>query len=98
MANISYEKEFKEKLVKLHLEEGRTPSSLAKEYNISRSTIASWIKTYSKECEDSNEMNSNISPKMYDELKMLRKKVHELEKENSFLKKTAAFFAKEIDK
>ena len=95
MANKTYDKEFKKKLIKLNIEERRTPSSLAKEYGISRSTISTWIKNYCDEC---NESESTISPKVYEELKLLRKKTAELEKENSFLKKTAAFFAKEIDK
>ena len=34
---------------------------------------------------------------MMEELRRLRREKAELEKENSFLKKTAAFFAKEID-
>ena len=44
MANKKYDKAFKESLARLSLEEGRTLSSISKEYNITKSTINGWIK------------------------------------------------------
>lgn len=38
----NYEPEFKHKIVRLHLEEGRTIASLASEYEISKSAISIW--------------------------------------------------------
>ena len=46
-----YENEFKKRIVRLHLEEGRTLKSLAAEYNISHGSISNWIKTYREECQ-----------------------------------------------
>ena len=66
--NQNYEPEFKKKIVRLHLEEGRTLRGLAEEYGISKASISIWTKQFREEC-----------------------------KENYFLKKAAAFFAKEID-
>ena len=55
-----------------------------------------WIKKYSEECHYSKPQTkeNNISS---EELRALNRKIAELEKENNFLKKAAAFFAKEID-
>lgn len=66
--NQNYESEFKKKIVRLHLEEGRTLRGLAEEYGISKASISIWTKQFREECQ-----------------------------ENDFLKKAAAFFAKEID-
>ena len=61
--NQNYEPEFKKKIVRLHLEEGRTLRGL-------------------------DFMKENFK---------LKRQLAELQKENDFLKKAAAFFAKEID-
>jgi len=65
-------------------------------YGVAKSTIAGWVKKYSEECQyiklqNKNNNNSN------EEIRALNKKIKELEKENDFLKKAAAFFAKGID-
>ena len=46
----SYTEEFKKKVVRLHLEEGRSIRSLADEFNISKNGISYWIKKYREEC------------------------------------------------
>lgn len=94
MENKKYDKLFKQKISKLYLEEGRTLTSLAKEYNIAKSTLNGWIKSFSDECTESDD---KVSPNVYEEIKLLKKRAAELEKENASLKKAAAFFAKEID-
>ena len=72
--NQNYEPEFKKKIVRLHLEEGRTLRGLAEEYGISKASISIWTKQFREECLTNEECQ-----------------------ENDFLKKAAAFFAKEID-
>ncbi len=47
-----YEPEFKKKMVRLHLEEGRTYKSITKEYGVSKSAISSWCTQFSKECQE----------------------------------------------
>ena len=81
-----YDDCFKEKIIELHLKEGRTIRSLTEEYHVSRATIQNWIKAYNKEERDHMK-----------EMNRLRKELEEVKKENEFLKKAAAFFAKEID-
>ncbi|MBU3251714.1 transposase, partial [Clostridium algidicarnis] len=89
MVNKKYDKAFKESIGRLSLEEGRTLSSISKEYNIAKSTINGWIKGFSEEYMESEE---KISQSVYEENKKLKKRAAELEKENAFLKKAAAFF------
>lgn len=95
MARINYEPEFKRKLIKLHLEDGRTLTSLSEEYRISKSTITQWIKKYREECNTNSELQ--IEKDYFQETLKLKRQLEELEKENRFLKKAAAFFAKEIE-
>lgn len=90
-----YESEFKKQIVRLHMEQGRTLISLQKEYNVSKSAISKWVRQFREECQ-----NNQDSKQDYDkmqEILRLRKELEEARKENLFLKKAAAFFAKEID-
>ena len=70
-------------MVRLVLEEGRTIASVNKEYNLGEGTVRSWIRQFEEECEKNLEIKET-------------KDIYE-EKEVRFLKKAAAFFAKEID-
>lgn len=90
-----YEDEFKEKIIRLHLNDGRTLLSLAKEYGVNKATICNWVKAYREECQINPIKNEEKD--YFKENLQLRKHLEELEKENRFLKKAAAFFAKEID-
>ena len=40
----NYEEEFKKKIIRLHIEEGRTIKSLSLEYSISKSAVSYWLK------------------------------------------------------
>lgn len=46
----NYENEYKRKIVRLHLEEGRTIKSLADVYSVSKASISIWVKAYREEC------------------------------------------------
>ena len=48
--NPNYEPEFKKKIVRLHLEEGRSLKGLASEYGISKASISNWTKQFREEC------------------------------------------------
>ena len=90
-----YEPEFKKKIVRLHLEEGRSLKGLAAEYGVSKASVSNWTKQFREECQTNEEAKAD-----YDFMKenlRLKKQLAELQKENDFLKKAAAFFAKEID-
>ena len=91
----SYEEEFKKRIVRMHPEEGRTIKSLSEEYHVSENGIGYRLKKYREEC-----TKDPAAKEEYDLMKeniRLRKELEEAKKENKFLKKAAAFFAKEID-
>ena len=93
-----YEPEFKHKIVRLHLEEGRTYKSIHDEYGISKSAVSRWCEDYSKECQEKSQNDPaavNDADLMRENLR-LRRELEEAKKENLFLKKAAAFFGKEI--
>lgn len=89
-----YNEELKEKIIRLHLQEGRSQASLEKEFNIGRGTVYHWIKSYNKECR-TNATKAQEKANFEGYLKLKREN-EELKKENLFLKKAAAFFAKEM--
>lgn len=85
----SYEPEFRKKMVRLHLEEGRTYKSITAEYGVSKASISKWCREFSKECR----MKAQANPEAQDELELmkenlrLRRELEEAKKENLFLKK-----------
>ena len=87
--------EDRQEVLRKHFEEGRTVKSLSDEYFVADSTIERWITEYRKECQSKPELK--VQSDMYEENRKLRQELEELKKENAFLKKAAAFFAKEID-
>ena len=95
----SYTPEFKKKIIRLREEEGRTYKSITAEYGVSKATISKWCSELRKECQKQAQDNPEASTEidLMKENLRLRKELEEAKKENLFLKKAAAFFAKEID-
>ena len=95
----SYTPEFKKKIVRLHEEEGRTYKSITAEYGVSKASISKWCSEFSKECQNKalDDPDAPNEMELMKENLRLRKELEEAKKENLFLKKAAAFFAKEID-
>lgn len=94
----NYEPEFKNKIIRLHLEEGRTYKSISEEYGVSKSAVTRWCDDYNKECltKSQNDPTAINEADIMKENLRLRRELEEAKKENLFLKKAAAFFAKEI--
>ena len=90
-----YEPEFKKKIVQLYLEEGRTIKSLNEEYQLGDGTVRKWVRAFREECETNPDLYHTKN--LYEENRKLRRELEEKKKEIAFLKKAAAFFAKEID-
>lgn len=77
-----YEPEFKKKIVRLHLEEGRSLKGHAAEYGVSKANVSNWTKQFREECQTNEEAKAN-----YDFMKenlRLKKQLAELQKENDF--------------
>ena len=54
-----YEPEFKKKIVRLHLEEGRTLKGLAAEYGVSKASISILVKQFREECQTNEEAKAD---------------------------------------
>ena len=57
--------------------------------------ISYWLKQHRKECQSNPQLQEQTDA--YEENKRLRQELAEKEKEIAFLKKAAAFFAKEFE-
>lgn len=95
MSNSKYDPVLREKIIRLHLEEGRTIKSLTDEYNLGSGTLRYWLDKHRKECKTNPQLQNETDQML--EIRQLKKELAETQKENKFLKKAAAFFAKEID-
>ena len=87
--------EIRKRVVWEHIQDRRTLESLAAEYGVSKATVSNWVHAYREECQTNDAAKSENE--LMQEVRQLRLKLAEAEKENDFLKKAAAFFAKEID-
>jgi transposase len=85
--------EIEKQIIRLHLEQGRTQKSLADEYGLSTNVVGRIISNYRKECRDNAKEAENL--RLMEENRRLREQNAELLKETEFLKKAAAFFARE---
>ena len=95
VTQLMYDTEFKEKMIRLHLDEGRTIASLSAEYGFAKSTYREWENRYRNECQKNEEAKDELT--LMEENRQLKKQLEEQDKEIRFLKKAAAFFAKEIE-
>lgn len=90
----SYKEEFKKRIVRLHLEEGRTIKSLSEEYHISENGIGYWLKKYREECtkdpaakEEYDLMKENLKlRKELEEIMTLRERFHHYSVRNAIKK------------
>ena len=86
-----YEEEVKKNLVALH-SNGKSQAELCREYGVSESALAKWIKNYSSVKTDDGEV---ITAK---QVKELQKRNAALEEENLILKKAIAIFMPHSEK
>jgi len=92
--SVRYNEDFKKEVVKAYMIGDKSISQLSVDFNIAKSTIRDWAKKYSDECQYTTNKKESDSAT---EIRRLNQKIKEQEKEIDFLKKAAAFFAKEID-
>jgi transposase len=86
----TYTDEFKREAVLQVLELGRRKIDVARDLGVTRAALYKWIKAHEAGPEDPP---APAEPES--ELARLRREVIELREENRFLKKAAAYFAKE---
>ncbi len=87
-----YTPEFKEQVIKEVIDGKKSVVQVAREFDISSKTLGPWVTDYRKKLR-----GQPIPVDMPDDerLKELERRNGELEQENAFLKKCAAYFAKE---
>ena len=84
--------EFREEAARMVVETSRPIADVARELGISETSLGNWVRAYrEKHAED--EPPLQLSERV--RLRELERKNRELEMENSFLKKAAAYFARE---
>ena len=93
--SVRYSEDFKKEVVKAYMAGGKSIPQLAVEFNVAKSSVSKWVNEYKKEClyTTSTTAESNEAK----EIRRLNQLLNEKDKEIAFLKKAAAFFAKEID-
>jgi transposase len=89
----SFSKEFKAGAVKLVLEEGKRVAEVARDLDLTRSSLDGWIRQ--AKADRGQGKPGALTTVEREELSSLRKQVRVLEMERALLKKAAAFFAKE---
>ena len=87
----TYTTEFKKTIVHLY-RSGQTYNEIQKEYGISHSALANWIKLYSEVKIDDDTVITA------EQIKALQKRNAQLEEENLILKKAIAIFTPHSDK
>lgn len=85
--------EIEEQIIKLHMIERRTMRSLAAESGYSENVVRQIIDNYKKRAEKDEQQAQQLAA--LEEMRRLKAENEELKKEVDFLKKAAAFFAKE---
>lgn len=88
----TYTPEFREQVVKEVVEGGQSIAEVAREYGLGETTLGNWVKKYREE-HAGDEPPLKLTERA--ELHELRRRTRELEMENAFLKKAAAYFARE---
>jgi transposase len=87
-----YSPEFREEAAKMVVEGSRAIAQVAREYGLSETTVGNWVRAY-REAHATDEPPLELSERA--RLRELERQNRELEMENAFLKKAAAYFARE---
>ena len=86
-----YPREFRQELIQL-VHSGRSPETLAKEYEPSAQTIRNWVAQADR---DEGRRDDGLTTAEREELRRLRRENRRLREEREILKKAAAWFAQE---
>jgi transposase len=87
-----YSPEFREEAARMVVEGSRPIAQVGRELGLSETTLGNWVRTY-REAHATDEPPLELSERA--RLRELERQNRELEMENAFLKKAAAYFARE---
>jgi len=88
----NYSPEFKEEAVKMVIETSRPIAQVAKELGVVEQTLGNWVTAYRRDHADDEPA---LSVPERARLREMERELREIKIENDFLKKAAAYFAKE---
>jgi len=88
----SFSPEFRVEAAKMVIDSSRSIADVAREIGVSETTLGNWVRAY-REVHGGDEPELEMSERA--RLRELERRNRELEMENAFLKKAAAYFAKE---
>ena len=88
----TFSPEFREEAVKLVIDGSRPIAAVAREIGVGDGTLGNWVAAYRRE-HAGEEPPLNISER--ERLRQLEREARELRMENEFLKKAAAYFARD---
>jgi transposase-like protein len=88
----TFSPEFREEAARMVVETSRPIADVARELGISETSLGNWVRAYrDKHAEDEPPLQVSERAR----LRELERKNRDLEMENAFLKKAAAYFARE---
>ena len=93
--SVRYNEDFKKEVVRTYMAGNKSTVQIAADYNIAKSTVSQWVSQQKEECLYTTSTTSESNEAK--EIRRLNQLLNEKDKEIAFLKKAAAFFAKEID-
>ena len=93
--SVNYTEDFKKEVVKAYMAGDKSIQQLAVDFNVAKSSVSKWVNEYKEEFLYTTSTSSESNEAK--EIRRLNQLLNEKDKEIAFLKKAAAFFAKEID-
>ena len=89
-SNNHYTDEYRRETADYIISTGRPVNQVAKEIGVNEKTASRWVAIRKKQLNGEPDTKADTA-----EIRAAQKRIRELEMENAFLKKAAAFFAKE---
>ena len=88
-----FDREYKVEAVRTALRGDRPQNEVARDLGLNPETLYRWVREFRDDASQSFPGNGRVKDRDR-ELEQLRRQVHRLETENTFLKKVSAYFAK----
>ncbi|WP_368489422.1 transposase [Clostridium sp. BJN0013] len=85
--------EYKKEIIKLITEQGRKVTHVAREIGVSESAVRKWVKEYGTHGDNAFPGKGKLRSED-EKLRLLKKKMADLEEENAILKKAIRIFTK----
>ena len=94
--NQAYTEEFRKEAVRRAEKKGNTAASVGRQLGSSAQQIYNWRRQFNRLSDKQFNLLHGIdySKKETEQVRQLKRKLHDLEEENEFIKKATAYFAK----